>query len=340
MTYSASHDAYPTWLLDQRLAVNSHLSAAIDAAFEDKYFSNEVKRCTLPGRKIRSILFTSTTEQLGVTHPERFVSDVVFAIELSHGASVLVDDVVDGDQYRHGAPATEALWGQTKSILFAHLLASAALRRVAPYPELQGELVRVYERMARGEIHDLMLPSGSWMQDGYSWRVSDKTTAMFAFALAASVHFASDKLLREQLVAIGHEFGVMYQCCNDYFDWQIHNVDKRHGSELAWPITFSLPLAVYLQQHNAGDITAYLDRRTLNPVEWREFLSAIWSDNISERCLKIIAGSHHRLLSHIQRANLPSQLRALYIELALLVQSELFWYHSYDMHEMITNKME
>ena len=71
-----------------------------------------------------------------------------------------MDDVIDGDLDRHGAKSATADWGNTKSILFAHLLAGiaishtrTALAHSASYP------LTVHFGVDHGFACSIMLPA-------------------------------------------------------------------------------------------------------------------------------------------------------------------------------------
>jgi geranylgeranyl pyrophosphate synthase len=324
--------SYPRFLLLKRQEVNDRLRHVVPKAFPDRFLSRQVLDSVLPGRKVRSILFLETLHDLAPGIPSATADDVILSIELSHAASVLVDDVVDGDRLRHGAAATSNRWGATKSILFAHLLCSSALLRLEQHPLLQQGLLGVYRRMSLGEISDMLIPPGEWIYRGYDSRVFQKTSALFEFALASAGLVAGSQVRAEALAKLGGAVGLLYQTANDYHDWQPHNILKRHDASDVWPVTFSFPLALYLAKYGSRAIAGHLRSRFLPYSEWQRFLARIWQPDIRQECRRAIRKNLNDVLRTIKAEIKSASLSRLYRSLAQLIIQEGFWYHAYKVH--------
>lgn len=325
-----SKELYPSWLLQQRSEINKLLIKKINSDFVDSFLASEVQRCVLPGRKIRSILFLQTLQSLNPNAPIELATDIIFSIELSHAASVLVDDILDSDQFRHGVVATEVLWGNSKSVLFAHLLSSIAIKNLAIYDNIQNKLVEVYGSMCVGEMYDIFLPAGNWIYEGYDLRTFQKTSALFQFALSAAQHLAGHEFAGLELAIIGKELGMLYQLSNDFHDWQPNNILKRHLQTQSWPITFSFPLSVYLKKYRDKGVATYLEQKSLSFDQWMGFLSVIWNSEIKEECQNTIHSTQRKLIERISQGKYSQYLKELYEQMVNLIASEAFWYHIYE----------
>jgi geranylgeranyl pyrophosphate synthase len=318
--------------MEQRLLINSILVSKIKTAFTDPFIASSVEKCVLPGRKIRSILFLNALQSLGPSTPIDKAEDVVFSIELIHAASVLVDDILDSDDVRHGTVSTEALWGTQKSLLFAHLLSSAAIKQLKGHTQVQAKLIETYQNMCIGEMYDVFLPPGTWMHDGYDWRTFQKTSSLFEFALIAAQHFVQNSGKKFKLDLIGRDLGLLYQLSNDYYDWQPHNLKKRHLNAESWPINFSLPLSVYLRKYPRSSIESYLAKKILTYNEWDEFLSILWQPEVTRECKVMISRTQKRLKQRITEGDFPKYLNALFRSFVSLIGKEEFWYHAYEIY--------
>jgi hypothetical protein len=317
--------------LRERKRVNAVLTKRIKLLFDDPYLAQEVLRCVLPGRKVRSILFLKTVQQLNPGVEKSGVSAVLASIELIHGASVLVDDMLDSDQFRHGVTTTESTWQKSKSILFAHLLGSTAIQSLDQFPGLQRQIALVYHKMCIGEMHDVLLVPGDWIYQGYDVRTVQKTCALFEFVLASAQILAKSTGRNLHLDKIGRQMGMLYQLSNDFYDWQAYGIEKRHLPTQSWPITFSFPLAVYLSKYSERQISKHLKKKILTHDEWLEFISRLWKPDVRCACEETIAKTQKELLGLIQKSSCPDSLKQLYQTFVNLIVTEGFWYHIYEM---------
>lgn len=321
---------YRRWLRKHRDRINALLIPRIRKAFPHPYLALAVKRCLLPGRKVRSSLFHDTLRILNPATLDQTSGDIVLSIELLHSASVLVDDILDSDQFRHGLLAAESEWGVPKALLFAHLMSNAAIKNLTSLPEMQSNLLEAYRGMCVGEMYDIFLPQGGWILKGYGRQVSQKTSSLFRFALSSAQTLAGPKFASLDLGEVGEELGVLYQLSNDYFDWQSENLEKRHLKTSSWRITFSLPLATYLERFGRHDVVPFLSKKVLNYDEWVQFLSIIWSPPVSKQCRSIISRVQNGLLRRVSRGRYPKRLKALYVDFSRQIIKREFWYHPYD----------
>lgn len=305
------------------------LISSINLQFGRTFLGSEVKRCVIPGRKMRSILFCQTSAALNSRQDAQLISSVVFAIELCHAASVLTDDVIDGDCYRHGKIAIQRQWGDSKSVLITHLMIANAMKIVASYERIHAELLDCYSKMILGEIYDVMIPPGKWIFKGYNLQTYQKTAALFESALWCAVDPTDRGELQSGCRLLGRDFGRLYQLSNDYFDWQLDGVRNRHREDQTWPITFSFPLAQYLKIYGQVGISSALSKKYLTYSEWIDFLTTIWSSGIEEHCLKQIEQTQRTILRRARQLELPLSLIEFYAGITEMVHTREFWYGDY-----------
>jgi geranylgeranyl diphosphate synthase, type I len=324
-----SQEFYRDVLLRRREELNQRLANTVQHVLQDRFLVRQTLDSMLPGRKVRSILFVELLEALDPEVSSTVVDDVVFAIEGIHAASVLVDDVLDNDSIRHGTSSVSHRWGNNPSVLFAHLLAGSALSKLSAYPALQERLLTVYRQMSLGEMYDLMIPPGTWRHGGYDCRTSQKTYALFGFAVGSAAVVAGATPQVDPLDQLGKELGFLYQIGNDYHDWQPKNLLKRHSPSDTWPITFSFPLAVYLQKHGSREIQAFLKRRHLPHSDWQRLLRQIWRPEVKAACREALRKCLRDVLANIETNIKSPKVRGLYAAIAKSTVREQFWYQPY-----------
>jgi hypothetical protein len=324
---------YPSWLATERLRVNDVIRERIRHYLSDPFLLDHVEQCVLPGRKIRSILLLKTLSHVGpsVDPSLPVVRDLVVSIELNHAASVLVDDVLDGDHFRHGSAATQRVWGSNTAILFGHLLSGVAIGALSSYPDHLANLLAAYRATTIGEMYDTFVIPSESPSAGYGRHTWQKTSSLFEFSLkSAGIIVGLPDQTRQTLSCIGEKLGHLYQLSNDHADWQVGRLSERHLEDEAWPITFSFPLAVYLALHGDLSIRSFLKRRTLSFESWHAFLEIIWCPEVASECLRQISSVTSEICD-LSRRGLPVELGRYYRDMANLIQDESFWFHEYNL---------
>lgn len=316
-------------LLRCRANLNGFLFERIEKLYPKKFFAREIKRRIEKGRKVRSLLFLAVAEALNSKVNREMCIDICLSIEMLHAASCLVDDVLDGDDIRHGHKSSQAVLGTPVSLRQAHFLCAEALTVINRQGEIFELLVTTYQRTVLGEMYDVFIPEpvGKWICGGYAEEVYQKTSAMFEFVFETAALVTGHGDLRKQLKLLGRSLGRLYQISNDYYDMQPQNIRKRHSANDSWRITFSLPIACYLKLYGAKAIRAELDNGMLTYDEWMDFLKKIWMGDVRKLSHKMLTDACGEAKIMIRRSGLPVIIKRQLSGLVGLVAQEGFWYH-------------
>lgn len=175
------------------------------------------------GKRIRARLALASCHALGGYAEDAI--DWAAAVELLHNASLVHDDIQDGDRTRRGRPALWARYGAAQAINTGDLLLMLPFRALNGYSAaVQAALVQILaeyaESTARGQIRELALsasPDKGW--DDYFDAVSGKTGTLFALPVRGSAELAGlmPDEARELASALS-SIGVLYQLQNDLLD--------------------------------------------------------------------------------------------------------------------------
>lgn len=119
-----------------------------------------LKAALVRGKKIRGVLLCSVAEALGGSLEDALPRAV--AVEIVQAASLIHDDVVDGDAVRRGAPAVWASQGVRRAILIGDLLFSGAIASMSELSREDGLVIsRAIAEISRGAcLEPLELPGG------------------------------------------------------------------------------------------------------------------------------------------------------------------------------------
>lgn len=183
---------------------------------------------------------------------QRFLEGAV-AIELAHGASLVHDDIIDGDLTRRGEPAFYIKTGVDNAILIGHKMLVIGFKLILPHGEKIAKLyVEAWSGTLDGQLNEINFNSKD-LQDAnitadskffqvYSRILDLKTATLFSAACKAAAIWAnaSDKTV-ELLGDYGREVGFAYQLADDL-------VDLEKGEMIDSVV---IPLLTRLEKRNA-----------------------------------------------------------------------------------------
>lgn len=175
------------------------------------------------GKRLRARLAIAACQALGGRAEDAV--DWAAAVELLHNASLVHDDIQDGDRTRRGKPALWARYGSAQAINTGDLLLMLPFRALCRYPaEAQAALVQILaeyaESTVRGQIRELALtasPDKGW--GDYFGAVSGKTGTLFALPVRGAAELAGRQADEAKNLALTFaSIGVLYQLQDDLLD--------------------------------------------------------------------------------------------------------------------------
>src|SRR5207253_5923232 len=147
--------------------------------------------------------------------------------ELLHNASLIHDDIQDGDQLRRGQRALWARYGVAQAINAGDLciaLGYGALEAVSGGDALRWHLTKIVARSSRhiveGQAREmLLLSSGVPRWEDYATCVEGKTSALFALPVEGAAIVAGSSLEHAAaLAAACRPLGLLFQIQDDVLD--------------------------------------------------------------------------------------------------------------------------
>ncbi len=188
------------------------------------------------GKRLRARLALSASRALGVAR--RDASVWAAAVELIHEASLVHDDLQDGDRVRRGRATTWVRHGAAQAINAGDLLLLVPFSLIAssgaPHAAaLGGVLASCAARMARGQAEEPFLlatcrddPRAA--RAAYLSCIEKKTGALFAASVLGAARMAGrDAAAASALARPFIELGMLFQIVDDYLDlWGEKGRDK------------------------------------------------------------------------------------------------------------------
>ncbi len=177
------------------------------------------------GKRLRARLALATVATLG-GEPRRGVA-WASACELLHNASLIHDDLQDGDRYRRGQPSVWARHGEAQAINAGDLMLMLPFVCIESAPvddatkwHLSRLLARGGETLARGQAAELNLVRlGQTQWPAYEHAVLGKTAALFSLPVAGGALCAGWEVARAE--ALGQAvapLGLAFQVADDLLD--------------------------------------------------------------------------------------------------------------------------
>jgi len=169
------------------------------------------------GKMLRARLTFRVGAATGVSHED--LLKAAAAVELSHAASLLHDDVIDGGIMRRGAPSFWIQKGVSGAVLVGDLLVCEAFGLVSGIQTGRpvDTFVASLREMCEAEVEQELLLRGK----APDWNkcidlARRKTGSLFAFAAYASG--CSNEALSPVLREAGYSVGTAYQLADDLLD--------------------------------------------------------------------------------------------------------------------------
>jgi len=205
------------------------------------------------GKRIRPAVFFLAARTAPDGHPAVHdvarLAEIAAALEMVHTASLLHDDVVDGDNLRRGRASANAAFGNGASVLVGDFLWCAASRLIvsAGIPRLTDAVVSAVRATAIGALLEIEC-KGTVQNNRGSWLkvIEGKTAELFALcARAGAIVAGAEGRHEEALASYGRSVGMAFQLTDDAMDAASDdcNSQARQGIELFGGANAALELA-------------------------------------------------------------------------------------------------
>jgi geranylgeranyl pyrophosphate synthase len=171
------------------------------------------------GKRLRPLISILCTEMLGGDY--RDTRDMFLALELIHNATLVHDDIIDGDMYRRGEPSLFSEHGVKKAVLTGDALLSIGLMYASKTgkPEIVGWLANTALKMVQGITIQNQYKRKLMTVDEYLHMNYLKSGSLFEAASAlGGIMGSNDPEDVKRLANFGKYFGNAYQIRDDIID--------------------------------------------------------------------------------------------------------------------------
>lgn len=279
------------------------------------------------GKRLRARLALAAATALGVGPGARAWAE---AVELLHNATLVHDDIQDGDRVRRGQPTTWVRHGVAQAINAGDLMLMlpfvAISRGDVPVPVqavLSACLAEQAAATVRGQTDELhLLPGGHTDQEAYDRAVRGKTGGLFGLPVEGAALLAGlDRNDASALARPFGELGLLFQLQDDVLDLYGDKGRERAGADL-----FEGKVSALVVAHLArapSDRTALLallrsPRAETDPVAVGEIIADFRSSGALDDVLDRIQAIAEAVRSDEALLRVP-ELRTVALEITALV---------------------
>ena len=207
----------------QLRAVERHMTRIARGTQIDRAGSMALEQIASGGKRLRARLALSAARAFGVNsdHAELWAA----AVELLHNATLVHDDVQDGDRTRRGEPTLWVKHGVAQAINIGDLLLMLPFLALNELPapsmgRLCQLLAEYATRTVRGQVEEFgLLSSGRLDVESYARVAAGKTGSLIALPVVGAALLGGRSPERSE--ALGDAFtqlGVMFQLQDDVLD--------------------------------------------------------------------------------------------------------------------------
>lgn len=258
-------------------AARAELTRRVTGADDDALARIQQHALLPPGKLLRPVLVLESAGSVGGS-PES-VLPVAVAMEMTHVASLMHDDIIDGDQQRRGRDTAPRRFGQGFALLAANALYMSAMQSLTEcltrgisaeqVNEAWHGVSATAEAMARGVAMELEIEDDlTCGQERYLEMARLKTAVLFGLSCRLGAQLSGGGEHADALDGFGTALGMAFQIRDDLlpYDGSAQDVGKDPASDLR---NHRPTLPVLLAHEHAG-------------AEERARLDAVWRDPDTE----------------------------------------------------------
>lgn len=313
---------YPRWMIEASNYFEENFLHYLENSFNIPYDIREIIKFSLfPGRRIRPALYCTFWKDLYEDFPKGIDLRPVYALELFHAASIIVDDIIDQDEQRRNKEVLYKKVGVGKASLTSHLLVSLGFKLISTSRKSKS-LTRIcsecYNESSIGEYADISRLSNYSIEEQSS-KALEKTKGFFTF-IGKSLRLYSK--INHDIVKLFGILGESYQVSNDFHDFLSVNKNGRYLSGKKYKLNYSAVIPELIRHKIVSEDTLK------SPITYKELSQIVLNAR------KILGSEDDILASYIESTaiktrelKLPYKLRSRSIEFLDLLGHPKFWTH-------------
>jgi geranylgeranyl pyrophosphate synthase len=191
---------------------------------------------SLPGKNLRARFALDAGRTLQLNHEAVF--QWASAVEILHNASLVHDDICDGDKYRRGQISVWNKFGSDIALTFGDWLIGAAFQlagrasQLSDTPTLVQSLAAHMQTTTRGQAREFDVHAALYWET-YLATAKDKTGPLLTAPIEGIALMSSDHASVPTIRCCFDSIGAAYQLSNDVFNFSSQDGRLEGGADLA-----------------------------------------------------------------------------------------------------------
>jgi len=233
--------SFQLYVLETKKLVDADLSKVISALPTLKLRPQIEYAVLSKGKRLRPLLVVLSAE--GVGSDRKKVMPLALAFEFLHTATLVHDDIIDGDELRRGIATLHKKWSVNDAILAGDAMIAVAVNLASNYGERIINVVsQTALKLCEGEKMDPSFSLETATQEEYFQKIREKSASLFrAATYSGALAGGGSPLEIDCLSMFGENFGIAYQLRDDLLDL---NIKGDPASVLKDLKTGQIPLAL------------------------------------------------------------------------------------------------
>jgi len=208
-----------SYILETKRQIDDEL-AKLASKLQELNLQPHIKYALLSeGKRLRPLLVILSAESVG-GRQER-VKSLALAFELMHTATLIHDDIIDGDEFRRGIPSVHKKWSVNEAILAGDALIALAVDLASEYGKtILKTVAQSALELCDGEHMDITSSLGVAKEEQYLKKIKEKSASLFkSSTYCGAVAGGGNPAEIRALSMFGENFGIAYQVKDDLLDW-------------------------------------------------------------------------------------------------------------------------
>ncbi len=221
MIVGVTLDDIDAFLEETRSYVDAEISDSLSAVSNMEIFPVVSYALGNGGKRLRPIISILAAQAMG--NAREHVMKLAVAFEMLHTATIVHDDIIDGDETRREVQSVNRRWGRDTAILAGDALISLGIRLSSGYgSRVIGSVADYGMDLCNGEYIDISEERNVSI-DHYLRKIYLKSASLFkAAAECAAIASSAGEEEVGRLSRFGESFGMAYQIKDDILDTSVN----------------------------------------------------------------------------------------------------------------------
>lgn len=214
----------------------------------NKFWKKEIETQNLPytnatqienGNRLRPLLMAWGYYANCSYENNSYIADYAISIELLHKASILLDDLIDGDIARHELETFHIQYSKSEALLYALYILNRSITLIHE-KDIKTQklhtctLLKIVDNMTRGGIKEVSFKKPAFNLADVKEIIELETVSLIenSFVLGYQLSASTSSSIPEAIIRIGHSCGYCFQVLNDIEPFSAPHINQKYKGNI------------------------------------------------------------------------------------------------------------